>query len=264
MGVCDTLPQGTTIEQCQLFATTSNSINSIKDNITQTLASQLMTKDSPTYKSNEGGKLLKRYKDAQKKLKDAPQILSNAEKSYYVYNDGKPSGDEIYNSIIYDRFAKTADEFKQNSIEKQQQFMTELSQLLKQYQAEQLFAIHATNLLQERTKKLADLKKSLFKYENIIQNNERKVVYQLNDMDGLYLYRRVMLFIYYSAIVIYIVFGSFIPDKQYKKFSICVMLIIAALIPLILNRIIKWIFILKEYVGYWLEEIPHKDVLEDL
>lgn len=78
------------------------------------------------------------------------------------------------------------------------------------------------------------------------------------------IFRRVMVFIYYSAIVIYIVFGSFITEKQYKNFSICIMLVIAVLIPIILNRIIIWIYILKEYVGYWLQEIPHKDVLEDL
>jgi hypothetical protein len=216
------------------------------------------------YKAIQTNKLLAQYEAAKANLQNAPLDLSSAEKSYYIYNNGEDGGDSAYKAVIIDRNAKTADEFKKNSMEKQQQFMMEISQLLKQYQAEQVFVVRANELLKDRVEEHDRLKRSFNKYDSMIQTNERKVVYQINDMDNLYLYRRIMLFIYYSALVLYVVFGNFIPDKKYLSYSVWLILIIIALIPLILNRVIKWLHILKEYAGFWFKEIPHKDVLMDI
>jgi hypothetical protein len=263
--MCDPLPAGLTLEQCNSYQSVSSNIDSLKEIVeNQIVAGITSGPGTATYKTNQRNKLLTQYTAAQQNLKNAPQDLSNAEKSYYVYNEGEPGGNGVYDSIIIDRYAKTADEFKKNSIDKQQQFMTELSQILKQYQAEQLFVVRANELLKDRVEENEQLNRSLSRYEAIIQTNERKVVYEISDMDGLYLYRRIMVFIYYSALTIYIVFGNFIPEKKYESFSAWVIVIILALIPIILNRVIKWLYILKEYIGYWLKEIPHKDVMINL
>ena len=136
--------------------------------------------------------------------------------------------------------------------------------MLKQYQGEKQFVVRAEELLKLREKERRELKKKINKYEGILQTSERKVVYEHKDMDSLYTYRRVMLFLYYSVIVCYMIFGNFIPDKKYKNYSIWVVIVIAVIFPIILNIMMKWLFITYDAISYWLAEIPHKDVYADL
>ena len=158
---------------------------------------------------------------------------------------------------------KTADEFKQNSVDKQQEFMLELSQALKQYQADTVFLEHSKNLLKARLKEREKLLKKIAFYDRIILTNQRKVVYEDKDTEGLYTYRRILLFLYYCALVGYIIFGSFIPDKMYLKYSVWAVVIIVALFPLLLNILMKWFFMFGNVVYYWIKDIPHKDVYLD-
>ena len=166
--------------------------------------------------------------------------------------------------MIYDRFSNTAVEFKQNSIKKQQHYMQNISQVLKQYQSEVLFAKRTEELYDTKEKTYIKKKKDLDRLEGMVRTSERKVVYENKDMDGLYLARRVMQFFYYSAIIIYIVFGDFIPKEQYKDYSVISIIVILLLLPIMLNILVRWLFILKDYFYYWFKDIPHKDVYLDL
>jgi hypothetical protein len=251
-------------KQEAMFNSLTANVSSLSKTISEIAQNIQNGPGTPAYKTIQTNKLLAQYEAAKANLQNAPLDLSSAEKSYYIYNNGEDGGDDAYKAVIIDRNAKTAEEFKKNSMEKQQQYMMEISQLLKQYQAEQVFVVRANELLKDRVEEHDRLKRSFNKYDSMIQTNERKVVYEINDMDNLYLYRRIMLFIYYSALVLYVVFGNFIPDKKYLSYSVWLILIIIALIPLILNRVIKWLYILKEYAGFWFKEIPHKDVLMDI
>jgi len=215
---------------------------------------------SDCYKSKHAAYLKKLYEDKKIKLAEAPIDLSRAEKNYYVYNRGESGGIQIYNKFIEDRFVQTAQQFKQNSIEKQQEFMSNLAQALKQYQAEVIFQKQLVKLLKVRQQEQNDLTKNINYYQKILQTSERKVVYENKNMDSLYGYRRMMLFIYYLGIVFFVIFGNFIPDKLYAKYTVWILIVIASVMPLMLNLLIKWIFIIYDMIAYWFEELPHKDV----
>jgi hypothetical protein len=216
------------------------------------------------YRNKKAQALQRKWTDASNNYRDAPYELSYAEKKFYDYNNGDTGGEDVYNLTIIDRFANTAAELKKNSIEKQQEFMANLSQALKQYQAENLFAVRTGELLETRQKENADLIKKLEMYNRILQTSERKVIYEIKDSTSQYTYRRVMLFLYYAAIICYILFGNFIPDKLYINKSIWIILIIVSVIPIILNLVIKWVFIIGDVFMYWFGERPYKDVYADL
>ncbi len=127
-----------------------------------------------------------------------------------------------------------------------------------------MFSERTVQLLQVRQKENADLLKKMEMYERILQTSERKVVYEVKDADSLHTWRRGMLFLYYSAIVCYIIFGNFIPDKLYNNKSVWLIIVIVSLIPIILNLVIKWIFIIFSVLGYWFNELPHKDIYSEL
>ena len=79
------------------------------------------------------------------------------------------------------------------------------------------------------------------------------------------MYRRVLLFFYYGAIICYIIFGNFIPDKLYVSKSVWLVIVIACIIPVLLNILIKWIFIIGDVIAYWFKnDMPYRDVYSDL
>jgi hypothetical protein len=215
---------------------------------------------SDCYKSKHNDYLKKIFDEKKVNLSDAPLELSRAEKNYYKYNGGQNGGNQIYNKLIIDRFARSAEQFKQNSIDKQQEFMANLAQTLKQYQAEVIFQIQMEKLLKFRQEENYNLTKNINYYEKIVQTSERKVVYENKNMDSLYIYRRMMLFIYYSCIIWFILFANFIPDKLYLKYTVWILIVLASIMPLMLNLLIKWIFFIFDVISYWLEDLPHKDV----
>jgi len=217
-------------------------------------------KGEECYKTRRNTYLKTNYDNQKKRYNSAPIDLSRAEKNYYVYNEGNPGGNDAYNELIIDRFSDSAKQFKKNSIGMQQEFMGNLSQSLKQYQSSVVFKDQLKNLLKMRENEKKSLIKNINYYKKIVQTSERKVVYENKNMDTLYIYRRLMIFVYYGIIICFIVFGNFIPDQLYKKYSVWLVLIIAAIFPIILNIITMWLFILYDTVTYWFSDMPYKDV----
>jgi hypothetical protein len=219
---------------------------------------------SDCYKTKHDSGLKQKFDERTDILDNAQIELSRAEKNYYVYNEGKSGGQTIYKNMIIDRFATTAKEFKKNSIDRQQQFMADLSQALKQYQAQVIFQSQSAKLLRMREDEQANLIKNVNYYQKILQTSERKAVYENKNMDSLYMYRRMMIFVYYAAIICFIIFANFIPDKLYMNYTVWLLIVIAAIFPIILNILIKWIFIGYDMVSYYFAELPHKDVYMSL
>jgi hypothetical protein len=248
------------------MTTISNKLNTLASSISgATVDSIMCPKGSSCYIQKQTALLRDKYKKAQQNVHDAPLELSLAEKNMYEYNQGNPGGDFIYTTTIIDRFANTAQELQQNSIDKQQEFMANLTQALRQYQAQTLFLNRTQELLKTRLKENEELQKKLELYTKILNTNERKVIYEKKDTDIIYTFRRVMLFLYYAAIIGYIIFGNFIPDKLYMKVSVWFILIIATIIPIILNMLMKWIFIIGGVISYWFKnEMPHRDIYATL
>ena len=256
------------------MAGADSSINTANLNIVNDLASYAdsltsIAKDSIDYKLNQQQKIQLMYDTSKEQLKNDPLDLSVAEKNLYLYNSGSGgsgigSGEDGYNNVILARFSTTADELKKNSIEKQQQFMLELSRVLKQYEVDVLSFEKTKILLKTRQQENQDLKKKIDMFDRIVKTNERKFVYENENTGGLFTYRRILLFFYYSALVVYIIFGNFIPDKLYLNYSVWAIVVIVAILPIILNMFIKWIFIILDVISYWFKEIPHKDVYIDL
>jgi len=221
-------------------------------------------KNDDNYKVNRNNYLRTELDNKTQQFEDLPEEIGRAEKNYYEYNEGNGGGELKYTNILIDRYATTGKEFKKNSIEKQQEFATNLSRALKQYQGQLVFFKQSENLLTTRKKEEKELIKKINKFESILQTSERKVVYENKNSESLFLYRRVMLFIYYSAIIGYIIFGNFIPDELYKKYTVWFIIFIATIMPLILNLIIKWLFVMQDALSYWFADLPTKDVYADL
>jgi hypothetical protein len=278
MGATDT-PTGTATGTATGTGTTApintqskafmDSLSSKVDSLTKSISGATQTIFCPVgsecYRTQHTTLLNNKLDQARTSLQNAPLELSLAEKNVYEYNAGLEGGDDIYNTTIIDRFATTAQDLRQNSIDKQQEYMADLAQALRQYKAQVPLLKRTQELRQTRQKENANLIKKIDLYKKILQTNERKVVYENKDTSGIYMYRRAMLFLYYVAVVCYIIFGNFIPDRLYAKPSVWLIIVLVSIIPIILNMVIRWIFIIGEVTAYWFKnEMPHRDIYATL
>ena len=135
-----------------------------------------------------------------------------------------------------------------------------IAQLLKQYRLEETAYKISTNLFNKLKTENDELVHKLDIYKRVLNTNERKVVYVSNSTNNLFLYRKILVFVYYFIIIGYIVFGNFIPDKLYNKTMSWVIILLMASIPLILNILIRWVIVTYDVLKYWFSDIPHKDV----
>ena len=133
---------------------------------------------SSCYKTKRNQYLRQVFDDNRKYHDGSGLELSRAEKNYVVYNGGEDGGEDIYNKLIIDRFANTAQQFKKNSIDRQQQFMSDLLQSIKQYQAASVFKNQMANLLKMRQNENNDLKKIV--KEEIVDQFDHATVFNKN------------------------------------------------------------------------------------
>jgi hypothetical protein len=251
--------------QASVYDALTTKISSIARSMSVAASSIMCPVGSDCYIKQQTTLLNNNFAKAKLDYQNGPLEISLAEKNIYEYNAGQPGGDTNYNIAIIDRFATTAKEMQQNSIDKQQEYMADLAQALRQYQSQVPLLKRTEQLLETRQKEHDELVRKIDLYKKILQTNERKVVYEIKDTSGIYTYRRVMMFLYYGAIVCYIIFSNFIPDKLYQSYIVWLIIVIVSIIPIILNMVIRWIFIIGDVTAYWFKnDMPHRDIYTKL
>lgn len=91
-----------------------------------------------------------------------------------------------------------------------------------------------------KTNKL--LKLDINNYYKKKNTNERKVYYEIGNIDNVIYYNKLLKIIYFVILGIYILFGNFIGDKQYLKPLVWIMIIVYICVPFFLKYIINRIF----------------------
>ena len=191
---------------------------------------------------------------------NASTNLARAEKNYILSTDGVSQ----YNTLINNRLSGELNEVENIIIDDYKNNMNFIDQIAKQFKSEISALRNArtgyNNLLIDN----AILTKKLDAYSKILNTNERKTVYELQNMKNLYLYRRVLIFIYYLLIAQYIFFGEFIPKKLYTDYTYLVILLIVIIFPFILNTLISWTIMCINALHFWFDDSIIKDVYDEL
>ena len=192
---------------------------------------------------------------------NASTKLTIAEENYIK---SLPEGSRKYDALVNERVTSELIHVGDALLDDYKNKMNFIDQIAKQFKSEISSALNARmgyeNLLIEN----AVLTKKLDAYYKILNTNERKMVYELDNMKNLYLYRRVIFFIYYLLIASYILFGDFITKKLYTDYTYLAILLIAVIFPLMLNTIISWTIICINAFHYWLDDSILKDVYDEL
>lgn len=220
--------------------------NKINDLIT--MARDKLMCNPECQKKRKGDAYKQKWDLAKKNYKKAPEEIKEAEKNYYLYDKGYGA----YKEMLYDRYAKTAAEFKTSSNKKHAELQEELDELLNNYDAGTIYLKRMNELLKIKLAEKEELEKKIDNYIGYTETNGRKVIYEDRARDTLTFYRQGLLYLFFFIVLFYIVFGNFIPDKMYKKWHVWLVLLMFIVVPyFFIDRIVKMLFALYHYAKSW-------------
>jgi len=204
--------------------------------------------DSDCQKQRTGDAYKKQWDLAKKNYENAPEEIRLAEKNYYLYDKGYGA----YKDMLYDRYSNTAAEFKLSSNKKHDELQTEIQELLANYNSGTIYLKRMNELLKIKLEEKEELAKKIDDYIGYTETNGRKVIYEDRERDGLTMYRKGLLYLFFLIVLFYIVFGKFIPEKIYKKRKAWIILALFIIIPyFLIDRVVKMIYALYHYVNSW-------------
>jgi len=191
---------------------------------------------------------------------NASANLSRAEKNLILSKGGLLD----YKKITDGRISEELDEISNMLIDDYKFDMAFIDQMALQFKSEITSLYNARMGYDNLRNDTAILTKKLDAYSKILNTNERKTVYELQNMKSLYTYRRVLFFVYYLSIIAYIFFSDFIPKKSYADYTYIIILLIVIIFPFMLNTFISWIMMFINAIHYWLDDSIVKDVYDEL
>jgi len=214
--------------------------------------------DDACQKNRKTGEYKKKWELAKKQYKEAPEEVKQAEKNYYVFDKGYPA----YKEMLYDRYTKSAEEFKKKSNIKFKTVNSELVSSIDNYQAATVYLKRMNELLKIKLQENEDLKRDIDKNIDNNQTNSRKVVYEDRARDWLGTVKGMFLFIYFGLLIWYIILGPFIPEKKYLNWKVWFLIVTYSLFPAYkLPGLVKMLIFIYEYINSW--RLP-KDVYRNL
>lgn len=220
--------------------------NKINDLVT-TLRDKL-TCDPACQKKRKGDAYKQQWDLAKKNYKKAPEDITQAEKNYYIYDKGYGA----YKDMLYNRYAKTAAEFKKTSNQKHAELQAELQDLLANHDAGTIYLKRMNELLKIKLAEKEELDKKIDAYIGFTETSGRKVIYENRERDTLTTYRQGLIYLFFAIVILYIVFGKFIPDKAYKKWQVWILISLFIILPyFLIDRIVKMLYAVYHYFASW-------------
>ena len=184
--------------------------------------------------------LKQKYLDAQTNLETAPIRLETTKKQYYAFSEGQPYYDNMVEEELKEKADKIAGLIKD-------QFDKELlnaKTLNNVYNTNLINSKNTEELYKEYLKKNKKLEANMNKSHGDILTNDRKTYYEVEEYEYLHSWYRFYLIIYYIIWIIWIL-ALFLTPNPFSFVGKIVNIILIAIYPFIINRIVLiiWNFI---------------------
>lgn len=184
-------------------------------------------------KEKKIGDLKQKYLDAQVNLQNAPALLEQAKKNYYVYTEGEPayaSKSEAELKTEAATIAKTATDIFTLSVKN-------ALTLNDGYNIALVNSEHTENYLHTLEKDNSDLKKRLGnKYSDVLTNN-RKTYYEQNGITDLQYWYNFWWYIYYLLVFVFIL-AIFLANSTMTRLTILIVTILLVFYPYYIHPIV--------------------------
>ena len=193
-------------------------------------------------------------------LENAPEKVDEAEAEYYNYIDGE-SG---YTDLLFKRHKNAADKLVRKSLEEYQDLFKQLNIWCAKYRSQTTYTERMNQLYKIKLDENKKLKKGLKNEISSTLTNDRKVIYEEEQFNGLYFFRLILTIIYYGLLIVFIVLKKFFQNKLYKNLKIWLGIALYIVFPFVLSYIPIFIFYIISEIKYLFENKAPKNVYIDL
>jgi predicted nucleic acid-binding protein len=200
------------------------------------LAKDKITCDSDCQKERTSQELKKKLDLIQNS--NYEKDMEEAEKNYYISTNGEAE----YNELLLARNIKKATEFIKNQTKDHLDIVKNIIEMIKNLETKTVYTKRMNELLAVKLRKKTQIEKNIDKYISTVQTTDRRVDYELKDMDWNDTFNKILKIIYYGILVLYILFGDYLPTRKYMDFSIWLLIVLYIALPYGLNPLVKRIY----------------------
>ena len=177
-----------------------------------------------------------KWMNSKNKYKTLPNQIDKDEKNYYV----EYKGETYYrDNILKKRYTEQSNNYRNSEQKKFEDVKTVNDIVLKDYETTYNTQSRITELYNTLQKQQDDLKNRIDNYSKQVSTDSRRIYYENQGITTLKFYRKILLWIYYPLLILYILFGSFIKNKEYTNYKIWIAIIIYIIFPYLLKYIVN-------------------------
>jgi len=216
--------------------------HNILNDITQSINNRF-TCDDECQKERKTSALKDKLNDDKRLYNELPDKIQEDEKQYYL----EAKGEDYYkDDILKVRYGEVFQSFKNNKVKQLDEVKDDIEKDLENYRSDKIAEARMEQLYKESLKTNKALKKDIDNYYKKVFTDERKVYYKDQQLDNLEYYQKLILYVYYAVLVLYIVAGSFIWQKKYMSILVWVLMLLYITFPLLLKYLTQFI---AEFIG---------------
>ena len=197
-----------------------------------------------------------------KTYKNAESSIISAEQNYV--ENALPNGSNTYTQLLKTRYQNVADKIKNNANKKHTIYINDIKSLISDYEIATIYNSRIDYLFNKYKQDNKKLKSKISEEKGIVETNDRKTWYELNQQETIDLFKPYLIGLYLCILVVYIVFGGYFEREEYKKWQIWLVIALYILFPFILFSIVVKCFQAYENIVYYLNNKAPKDVYVNL
>ena len=185
----------------------------------------------------------------QKEVTDrlsGPQRLKLYETEYNNYlllANPNSSAKTIQNNIretyrdLYNKYSEIAKNIQEKSLQENELYMNEINSRLNNYDSEESYSTRMINVLEIEQKRNNDLELELQNLISGTNTNNRKVIYEEYDLGIIKSTRKILFYVYYLLFILYLVFGRFLSEQEYRNIYVWVGIVLYITLPFYIRHI---------------------------
>ena len=191
--------------------------------------------DAACQKQKEANKLRKKWIDSLNQYEKLPQTIETNEKNYYDAAKGKSY---YTNDILKPKYEKQA----KNLVTEEHNYLKETTKqfnvLLDGFSGETIAVQRLKELEKDLITKNKLLKEKIDDHYKKTLTDERRVFYEIEEVDRLNKYTYILKIVYFILLGLYVFFGPFFRKDYYKSAKHWLRLLIYLAIPYIIRPIV--------------------------
>lgn len=195
-----------------------------------------LTCDDECQRQKEIVKLKKKYHIEKKRIVNAPHDLDNSRKKYFTYAFGEEYYDEFMTKKIKIEINKLSNKL---ALDHQHNYKT-LTDSIDDYESIKKNSEYGTELIKKYKIENKILENKINEFANTKNINDRKVVYEVNEVDKLDNYNNQLLVLYWVMVLFFLIL--FFSKNMFKESK---------------NSMVVFVVLLYPFVIYWIVHVLH-------